>query len=357
MREKQGHSKADGLFAKANRKHQIILNFELKRIAVEQKMCERYFAFEKTLILAHREKIISRQKSLGIYRPQTTPDKKRPKDSFFITAVAMETKARMKLPPVVERKGDRRDGATKGKRKGTKSKTGANSKSFDIVSQERRREKTSLPALNNKNQTFAVVQVCKDSSFHNLRTSRKNLAVSSSLERNPEDSAQPFVRHDESGWKTIRHTREGENILEGIENKQTEKDFIDPANGEKQVENIGTNSDPQTGDNVEKIEVKREENNEEHLRQDLGSKSNLLKNTPKDAEASEKREEARENIPENEKENAGESKHFKQSDEETLRRSKSVLSGVIDESRSKVIDVNLRAQSAGVQGRGAKIAP
>ncbi|XP_031575389.1 uncharacterized protein LOC116309003 [Actinia tenebrosa] len=353
MRGKQAHSEADGLFMKANRKHQILLNFELKRISVEQKMRERYFAFEKSLIISHREKIISRQKSLGIYRPQTTPDKKRPRDSFFITAVAMETKARMKLPPV-ERK-DTRDGATKGKRKPTKTKLESNSKSFTNVGQERHKEDESLPVLK---QTFAI-QARKDSS--SLRASTmKNLAVSTSLDKNPGES-QHFV----SNGKAERQTREGqgEEIPDGsiekawIENKRTENDLKDQANGEKKVEDIGIISEPQTGSNVEQIEVKqgdvatkkKKESNEEHL----------LKDTTKDAEFPEKEVDAGENISENKEQNSAKSKTFKQSDEdslhETQRRSKSVLSGVMDERRTKVIDVNLRAQSAGVQGRGTKI--
>lgn len=104
MRFKLVQSEADGLFMKANRKHEILLNFELKRIAVEKKMRERYFAFEKSLMVAHQTKIITRQKALGIYRPKTTPDKKRTAatNPFFIANVSMETKGRTKLPPLRE---------------------------------------------------------------------------------------------------------------------------------------------------------------------------------------------------------------------------------------------------------------
>ena len=92
---------------KANRKHQIVLNMEVKRIEMEKKMRERYFCFEMSLMKARRLKILDRQKSLGIWRPHTMesgkdPRKARGKESFFFTEpVAMDE---FKLPPVSERR-------------------------------------------------------------------------------------------------------------------------------------------------------------------------------------------------------------------------------------------------------------
>ena len=101
------HQDSEATVIKANRKHQIALNMEVKRIEMEKKMRERYFCFEMSLMRAHRIKIIERQKSLGIYRPRT---KGHAKDSgkgtqersfFFTQSVAMDSK--FKLPPVFER--------------------------------------------------------------------------------------------------------------------------------------------------------------------------------------------------------------------------------------------------------------
>lgn len=94
---------------KANRKHQIVLNMEVKRIEMEKKMRERYFCFEMSLMKARRLKIIDRQKSLGIFRPHTMenagndPRKEMQTKSFFFTqSVAKDSK--VKLPPVSERR-------------------------------------------------------------------------------------------------------------------------------------------------------------------------------------------------------------------------------------------------------------
>ena len=92
---------------KANRKHQIVLNMEVKRIETEKKMRERYFSFEMSLMQARWIKIVDRQKSLGIYRPHTMENAKDLKKgmqatSFFFTqAVAMDSK--VKLPPLFQR--------------------------------------------------------------------------------------------------------------------------------------------------------------------------------------------------------------------------------------------------------------
>ena len=102
------HQDSETLVIKANRKHQIVLNMEVKRIEMEKKMRERYFCFEMSLMKARRLKILDRQKSLGIYRPHTMesgkdPRKARRTDSFFLTQpVAMD--AKVKLPPVCERR-------------------------------------------------------------------------------------------------------------------------------------------------------------------------------------------------------------------------------------------------------------
>lgn len=93
---------------KANRKHQIVLNMEVKRIEMEKKMRERYFCFEMSLMKARRLKIVDRQKSLGIYHPHTMENgqdsrKEGGTDSFFFTqSVALDSK--VKLPPVLERR-------------------------------------------------------------------------------------------------------------------------------------------------------------------------------------------------------------------------------------------------------------
>ena len=98
------HQDGESMVIKANRKHQIVLNMEVKRIEMEKKMRERYFCFEMSLMKARRLKIIDRQKSLGIYRPHTKESGKdsrraRRTESFFVTQpVAMDSK--VKLPPL-----------------------------------------------------------------------------------------------------------------------------------------------------------------------------------------------------------------------------------------------------------------
>lgn len=102
------HQDSETMVIKANRKHQIVLNMEVKRIEMEKKMRERYFCFEMSLMKARRLKILDRQKSLGIYRPHTVETGKDPRkewrtESFFFTqSVAMDSK--VKLPPVSERR-------------------------------------------------------------------------------------------------------------------------------------------------------------------------------------------------------------------------------------------------------------
>ena len=102
------HQDSEATVIKANRKHQIVLNMEVKRIEMEKKMRERYFFFEMSLINARRLKIIDRQKSLGIYRPNTRehgrdPRKERRMDSIFFTqSVPLDSK--VKLPPVDKRR-------------------------------------------------------------------------------------------------------------------------------------------------------------------------------------------------------------------------------------------------------------
>lgn len=107
MHARNTHQDCEATVIKANRKHQIILNLEVKRIEMEKKMRERYFCFEMSLIRARRLKIVDRQKSLGIYRPQTVDGKEKRKGtlqatSVFFTAqpVAMETN--IKLPSLFQ---------------------------------------------------------------------------------------------------------------------------------------------------------------------------------------------------------------------------------------------------------------
>lgn len=107
MHARNTHQDCEATVIKANRKHQIILNLEVKRIEMEKKMRERYFCFEMSLTRARRLKIVDRQKSLGIYRPQTVDGKEKRKGtlqatSFFFTAqpVAMETN--IKLPSLFQ---------------------------------------------------------------------------------------------------------------------------------------------------------------------------------------------------------------------------------------------------------------
>jgi len=73
------HQDSETLVIKANRKHQIVLNMEVKRIEMEKKMRERYFCFEMSLMKVRRLKILDRQKSLGIYRPHTMESGKDPR--------------------------------------------------------------------------------------------------------------------------------------------------------------------------------------------------------------------------------------------------------------------------------------
>lgn len=103
------HQDSEATVIKANRKHQIVFNMEVKRIEMEKKMRERYFCFEMSLMKARRLKIVDRQKSLGIYRPHTMenagidPRKGgRAKSFFFTQSVAMDSK--VKLPPVLDRR-------------------------------------------------------------------------------------------------------------------------------------------------------------------------------------------------------------------------------------------------------------
>ena len=101
------HQEGETVVIKANRKHQIVLNMEVKRIEMEKKMRERYFCFEMSLMKARRLKILDRQKSLGIWRPHTVesgkdPRKARRSESFFFTEPV--TMDEVKLPPVSERR-------------------------------------------------------------------------------------------------------------------------------------------------------------------------------------------------------------------------------------------------------------
>jgi hypothetical protein len=361
---------------KANRKHQIILNFELNRIAVEQKMRERYFAFEKSLVVAHREKIVSRQKSLGIYRPQTTPDKKLAKShSFFITAVAMETKARTKLPPVTERKADKAldrfysfDG-TKARRKNRKTEIAP---SFTGVGREGRiAGRESLPVLK---QRLAVIQTGKEGSYP-VKNFRKHAPKDKPLFASSQDKtkhsqsnitdSQPFA---EPGGKAECQTEEGQSLCDEvtgspssevrnghaekeIENERTEVDVEDVTGVEDNVENImAMKSSLQTEDkasnqirhdNVMIKEKNKDVSTEGTLRHNLELQSNL-KDSRKDIA-----------IPEKNEETSDEVKSFNQSDEPSLpetRRPKSVMSGGVEVTmRTKVIGVNLRAQSTGTR--------
>ena len=100
------HQDGESMVIKANRKHQIVLNMEVKRIEMEKKMRERYFCFEMSLMKARRLKILDRQKSLGIYHPhivESGKDVRRTESFFFTQPVAMDSKA-VKLPPVSERR-------------------------------------------------------------------------------------------------------------------------------------------------------------------------------------------------------------------------------------------------------------
>lgn len=99
------HQDGEATVIKANRKHQIVLNMEVKRIEMEKKMRERYFFFEMSLIKARRLKIIDRQKSLGIYRPHMMEHgrdsrKERRMNSIFFTKSLMPLDSKVKLPPV-----------------------------------------------------------------------------------------------------------------------------------------------------------------------------------------------------------------------------------------------------------------
>lgn len=99
----------EGAVVKVNRKHQIALNVEVRRLEMEKKMRERYFSFEMSLVHARRLRIIERQKSLGIYRPhaienmskfakKSTQVRKQAVPFFFTESVSMDTK--FKLPPL-----------------------------------------------------------------------------------------------------------------------------------------------------------------------------------------------------------------------------------------------------------------
>lgn len=100
------HQDSEATAFNANRKHQIVLNMEVKRIDMEKKMRERYFSFEMSLVRARRLKIIERQKSLGIYRPRTMENAKELRKGaqttsvFFTQSVAMDSK--VTLPPVLQ---------------------------------------------------------------------------------------------------------------------------------------------------------------------------------------------------------------------------------------------------------------
>lgn len=107
MHARNTHLDCEATVIKANRKHHIILNLEVKRIEMEKKMRERYFCFEMSLIRARRIKIVDRQKSLGIYRPQTVDGKEKRKGklqatSFFFTAQPVATETNVKLPSLFQ---------------------------------------------------------------------------------------------------------------------------------------------------------------------------------------------------------------------------------------------------------------
>ena len=97
---RQQHS--EGGVITANKKHQILLNMELKRIEMEKKMREKYFNFELTLMKARSIKIVDRQKSLGIHCPKLRLDNSGCRriggESFFFT------QRTVKLPSLLEKR-------------------------------------------------------------------------------------------------------------------------------------------------------------------------------------------------------------------------------------------------------------
>lgn len=106
IRSRSGsRQEAETLVYNSNRRHQIVLNIELKRLEMEKRMLQRYFYFENALIKARQLKLRERQKELGIHlRPKTTPERLREKRaSLFITSVSMDKPRGPRLPPVLER--------------------------------------------------------------------------------------------------------------------------------------------------------------------------------------------------------------------------------------------------------------
>lgn len=240
MHVRNTHQDSEATVIKANRKHQIVLNMEVKRIEMEKKMRQRYFYFEMSLMRARRMKIVGRQKSLGIYRPHTMENIKDLKKgmqatSFFLTQpVAMDTK--VKLPPVFQRSGTH---------SGLPSKLAGNSKMIHlskkfqnskmIIDKEqakRLHQARKVGTLEGSNGQWAQTQTGNDSKKRTGMKGDADQEDSTELKHKELNSTnKPFNKDN------IKNELDGETLLaegdeqEGIKEKAKEK-------GERRDQNI-----------------------------------------------------------------------------------------------------------------------
>lgn len=108
----RAHQEGEAVAMKSVRKHHLVLSLELKRLQMERLVSERYYAFERALVQARLNRLISRQKELGIYRPMSPlkqsmrirRDKTKEQPSFFLTSAPPPP---VRTKEVKERKGIR----------------------------------------------------------------------------------------------------------------------------------------------------------------------------------------------------------------------------------------------------------
>ena len=106
----KARQEGEAVAMKSVRKHQLVLALELKRLRIERLVSERYYMFERTLVQSRLNRLIARQKELGIYRSGSPLEKsmnlrnknQRAQQSFFLTSATLPSvkKGQQTLPQI-----------------------------------------------------------------------------------------------------------------------------------------------------------------------------------------------------------------------------------------------------------------
>lgn len=334
MRFKMAQSEVDGLFMKANRKHQIILGFELKRIAVEKKMRERYFAFEKSLIVSHRDKIVARQKALGIYRPKTTPDKKR--NGFFITNVSMDTKGRTRLPPVDKANAVRHKEADGGSRRG------------DLIKRNGNTPRASLPEFKPGWSLTEIVENNGDDKLIDSTKDKNKTMDSAENENEKNNSSRENSRMSKSPKKVLLEKRI--NSAKSIKSDSLEKSKTETAiekNGRENSQVKNEKEDLEKHGNIARDTSACQQTNADNKTTiDSDTKKH---NTQEDVQKQGAQNGKEESTSDQETTTQKESLVGEKEEDLADARPKSASSGSVEGVRSELLNLTFRAQSAGVK--------